>query len=85
MQRNIAFAVPATRIRNDNAALREVGVALYGNGWEAHVARDLGVDGRVVRRWLNGTAMIPEAIWPKLRKKLQLRRLELDVLMERLG
>jgi len=72
-------------MRNGNVLLREIGVTLYGNGWESQVAKDLAVDPRFVRRWLNGTSVIPDATWPKLRKKLQLRKLELEALIERLG
>lgn len=72
-------------MRNGNVVLREIGVALHGNGWEGQVAKALAVDPRLVRRWLNGTSVIPDAIWPKLRKKLQLRMLELEALVERLG
>ncbi len=72
-------------MRNGSVLLREIGVTLYGNGWEGQVAKDLAVDPRIVRRWVNGNVMIPDATWPKLRNKLQLRKLELEALVERLG
>jgi len=72
-------------MRNGSVLLREIGVTLYGNGWEGQVAKDLAVDPRLVRRWINGGTMIPDAIWPRLRKKLQFRKLALEALVERLG
>ena len=63
--------------------LREISVA-HGNGWEAEVAKAVGVDPRLNRRGLNGTASIPDAVWPTLRERLQ-GKLVLDALIERLG
>ena len=72
-------------MRNGKVVLHEIGVALYGNGWESKIAKDLDTDGRMVRRWLNGTAIIPDSVWPKLRERLQLRKLEMGVLIDQLG
>jgi hypothetical protein len=35
----------------DRAELEQVGVDLFGWGWQTSLAKGLGVDGRTVRRW----------------------------------
>jgi DNA-binding XRE family transcriptional regulator len=39
--------------------LRRIGNALYGESWQASLARDLGVPRRTVQRWATGEARPP--------------------------
>ena len=49
-------------MQNKKTLLRDIGVALYGIGWEAEMARRRGVDVRIVRRWYTGTSLIPQNV-----------------------
>jgi transposase-like protein len=40
--------------------LRAAGEALYGHEWQSAIARDLGVNPRMVRFWAAGKREIPE-------------------------
>ena len=43
--------------------LRRAGEALYGAGqWQAHLARQLGVSDRTMRRWVAGTFQVPPGV-----------------------
>jgi hypothetical protein len=42
--------------------LRDAGEALYGPRWQSDLARDLGVAGRTMRRWLAGADDIPPGV-----------------------
>ncbi len=39
--------------------LRQVGEALYGPRWQSDLARELSVDGSLMRRWISGDRPIP--------------------------
>ena len=41
--------------------LKRVGEFIYGEQWQAPLARDLGVSERSMRRWVAGTDEIPVA------------------------
>jgi hypothetical protein len=69
---------------NTKVLLRDIGVALYGIGWEAEMARRRGVDVRIVRRWYAGTSPIPKNVWPQLRDEIKSRKLDLEELLDRL-
>ena len=71
-------------MRNLKAFLRDIGVALYGLGWEAELARRRGVDVRTVRAWYAGRKPIPESLWLQLRDEIGKRKLDLDELQSRL-
>jgi hypothetical protein len=42
--------------------LRQGGEALYGPLWHAPLANDLGIADRTIRRWIAGSAPIPDAV-----------------------
>ena len=42
--------------------LRDAGEALYGPRWQSDLARDLGVAGRTIRRWLAGADDMPPGV-----------------------
>jgi hypothetical protein len=69
---------------NTKALLRDIGVALYGIGWEAEMARRRGVDVRIVRRWYAGMKPIPQNVWQQLRDEIKSRKLDLEELLDRL-
>lgn len=47
--------------------LRRSGRALHGERWQVPLSRDLGVTGRALRYWLEGTNAIPVVeVLPKL-------------------
>jgi|GEM_PF-1543762 hypothetical protein len=46
--------------------LRRSGEALYGERWQAPLARDLGVALRTVQRWTAGDHPIPPGVWRDL-------------------
>ena len=69
---------------NTKTLLRDIGLALYGIGWEAEIALRRRVDVRIVRRWFVGTSSIPEDVWPQLRDEILKRKLDLEELLDRL-
>src|ERR1700730_4441841 len=46
-----------------NELLKRVGESVYGQQWQAPLARDLGVNERSMRRWVAGTDEIPRGVW----------------------
>jgi DNA-binding transcriptional regulator YdaS (Cro superfamily) len=45
------------------AELREASIKLYGErGWQTELAKELGVDGSTVRRWVSGAVPIPNPV-----------------------
>ena len=63
---------------NDTQLLSEVGQTLYGEHWEAPVSREIGVSDRSMRRWANGTDLIPWGVWLDIYRHLEARTLTLD-------
>ena len=60
------------------------GRALYGERWQAPLARDLGVSHRTVRRWVSGESPMPEGVEADLRALLaereqKIRGLAVDI------
>jgi hypothetical protein len=53
--------------------LRRSGAALYGERWQAPLARDLGVALRTVQRWTAGDNPIPPGVWLDLCELLTAR------------
>ena len=41
------------------AELKRIGKRLYGYGWQTRMAKELGVNGSTVRRWIAGRTPIP--------------------------
>lgn len=39
--------------------LKVAGRKLYGYGWQTRLAKELGVDGSTVRRWVSGAIPVP--------------------------
>jgi hypothetical protein len=64
----------------------EVGAALYGPRWQAgDFADDLGVSVRNVRRWMAGTAPIPEGVVSEIYLLCFNAHAELAGLVEKIG
>ena len=61
-----------------------VGEALRGARWHQPLARDLGVAGVTMRRWLNGTSPLPADLTDRLRGTIRRRRRLLTEAMRRL-
>jgi hypothetical protein len=55
-----------------NELLRNVGTSLYGEEWQAPLARDLDVGERTMRRWAAGTEGIPQGVWRDVGIRLQI-------------
>jgi hypothetical protein len=51
--------------------LKRVGEFLYGDQWQAPLARDMSVGERSLRRWLAGTDKIPNGVWRDLGFRLE--------------
>ena len=64
--------------------LAEAGEALYGQQWQSALARDLGVSGRTMRRWVAGTSDPPAGLYVDLLRLTQERAAALDALADRL-
>ena len=47
--------------------LCELGVKLWGRGWQTRMAEALNVDGSTVRRWVSGAVPIPGPVEAALR------------------
>jgi hypothetical protein len=52
--------------------LQRVGKFIYGEQWQASLARDLGVGERSMRRWVAGTDEIPRGVWCDLGSRLEI-------------
>jgi len=44
------------------AELTAAGVRLYGERWQSSLAVALGVNPRIMRRWLSGAVLIPRGV-----------------------
>jgi hypothetical protein len=51
---------------SEEQLLKRLGEFLYGEQWQAPLARDLGVGERSMRRWAAGTDPIPNGVWRDL-------------------
>lgn len=49
----------------DRTLLAAIGEALYGQSWKTELARDLKVDDRSLRRWIQ-TGEVPIGVWRDL-------------------
>lgn len=65
--------------------LIETGQALYGPQWQTALARDLGVSGRTMRRWVAGQFPVPVGVRAELVTLLKERGVMLDALAGRLS
>ena len=65
--------------------LIECGQALYGQQWQTALARDLGVSGRTMRRWVAGQFPVPVGVRADLVTLLKERGVMLDALAGRLS
>jgi hypothetical protein len=54
------------------ALLKSVGEFIYGEEWQAPLARDLGVNERSMRRWVAGTDEIPRGVLSDLGARLEI-------------
>lgn len=61
--------------------LRQVGEFLYGNEWQAPLARDISVGERSVRRWAAGTDEIPAGVWRDIGFRLESLQGDLEYLI----
>ena len=64
--------------------LRDAGEALYGDQWQAALARDLEVSDRTMRRWAAGDFSIPPTLAAELRDILRERGLTLAAVRRKL-
>jgi len=55
-----------------NELLQRVGEFIYGEQWQAPLARDLSVGERTMRRWVAGTDEIPRGVWRDLGSRLEI-------------
>lgn len=63
---------------NDTVLLREIGNALYGEHWEATLSRQMHVSDRSMRRWANGTDLIPWGVWFDIYREVEARARNLE-------
>lgn len=61
--------------------LHRIGECLYGQHWQPHLAKDLLVNDRTLRRWAAGTLELPSGVWKELFIKLDARRDYIDFLI----
>ncbi len=69
--------------KDKKTALETVGTALYGSRWQSELARDLGVDSRLVRQWIKGERPMPNKVFDDLRKLLRVRRTQINDILEK--
>lgn len=67
------------------AQLAEAGAALFGPLWQSELARQLGVNGRLVRFWAAGARPVPEQHAAVIRAMLVGKANGLARLVERLS
>jgi len=65
--------------------LAQVGRSLYGNFFSRHMAADIDVNERTMRRWLTGDLEVPDGVAAELIELVDERRHELDKLALRLA
>ncbi|MGH0003486.1 hypothetical protein ACQU0X_25710 [Pseudovibrio ascidiaceicola] len=66
-------------IKEKKELLIKSGEVLYGERWQADLARSLGLsDGRRIRQWLSGDRPIPDGVWNDIKRLLDERRKKLD-------
>jgi hypothetical protein len=58
--------------------LKLVGEFLFGEQWQAPLARDISVGERSMRRWAAGTDEIPNGVWRDIGFRLESMRGDLD-------
>lgn len=61
--------------------LKRIGEVLYGEQWQAPLARDVGVGDRSLRRWAAGTDEVPKGVWRDIGFRLESLRGDLDYLL----
>ena len=54
-----------------SSLLAEAGRALYGERWQAELARDLDLSDRTIRRWVAGTDRVPPGVYIDLLRLTQ--------------
>lgn len=59
--------------RAERVLLEKAGRALYGINWKEPISRDLAVEVRAIRRWVDNQNRIPPGIWAKLAQLLHER------------
>lgn len=65
---------------DDRTLLAAIGEALYGQSWKTELARDLKVDDRSLRRWIQ-TGEVPTGVWRDLTVLIADRMEVLDTLL----
>lgn len=68
---------------DDRELLAAIGEALHKGEWKAKLARDLAIDDRSLRRWVQ-TNNVPPGVWRDLAALLEGHRVEIDALLTRL-
>jgi hypothetical protein len=58
--------------------IEDFGLALYGPDWKPHMEKLLGVEERTLRRWIAGSAPVPEGVIAELYQACEERTLLLD-------
>ncbi|MGH0003495.1 hypothetical protein ACQU0X_25755 [Pseudovibrio ascidiaceicola] len=70
-------------IEEKKQLLIKSGEALYGDRWQADLARSLGLsDGRRIRQWLSGDRPIPDGIWKDIMRLLEERDAVIEKVLE---
>ena len=64
--------------------LRRIGEALYGAQWQSDLARDLDINGRVLRYWLAGERTAPSDTLDRLQQLIAARFDRLSALSDEL-
>jgi hypothetical protein len=64
--------------------INRIGEALYGGNWQHQMSDLLEVNDRTIRRWVDGSAKVPQGVWNELFVRLDFARSELDYLMGRI-
>lgn len=66
-----------------NYLLNRIGEALFGAHWRTPLAVALDVNERTVRRWVSEEVKIPLGVWKEIFIKLDVKRDEINYLIER--
>lgn len=56
----------------------QIGMKLFGRGWQTDIAEQLGVAPRTVRRWIAGERSMPEDISLRVHRVIDKRALDLQ-------
>lgn len=67
-----------------NMLLKRIGEVLFGEHWQTPISELLDVSDRTIRRWANGSLVVPKGVWNELFVRLDVQRDNINHLIEKI-